>query len=125
MRFEKNIILFDGVCNLCNRSVDFVLKRDKKKQFYYVSLQSEEGKKLVKRYRIPSDTDSVILIRNTKVYTESEAAVEIARRLPVPWKWLSILRFLPQRWRDSLYRWVARNRYRWFGKRENCRIIQN
>lgn len=125
MRFEKNIILFDGVCNLCNRSVDFVLKRDKKKQFYYVSLQSEEGKKLVKHYRIPSDTDSVILIRNTKVFTESEAAVEIARRLPVPWKWLSVLRFLPRGWRDGLYRWVARNRYRWFGKRENCRIIQN
>ncbi len=125
MRFEKNIILFDGVCNLCNRSVDFVLKRDRQKQFYYVSLQSEEGKKLVERYRIPLDTDSVILIRNTKVFTESEAAIEIARMLPVPWKWLSILRFLPRRWRDGLYRWVARNRYRWFGKRENCRIIQN
>lgn len=125
MRFEKNIILFDGVCNLCNRSVDFVLKRDRKKQFYYVSLQSEEGKKLVEHYRIPLDTDSVILIRNTKVFTESEAAIEIARMLPVPWKWLSILRFLPRGWRDGLYRWIARNRYRWFGKRKNCRIIQN
>ncbi|RIJ48209.1 DUF393 domain-containing protein [Maribellus luteus] len=125
MRFEKNIILFDGVCNLCNYSVDFVLKRDRQKQFYYVSLQSEEGKKLVEHYRISLDTDSVILIRNTKVFTESEAAIEIARMLPVPWKWLSILRFLPRGWRDGLYRWVARNRYRWFGKRENCRIIQN
>ncbi len=125
MRFEKNIILFDGVCNLCNRSVDFVLKRDKKKQFYYVSLQSEEGKKLVEHYQISLDTDSVILIRNTKVFTESEAAIEIAQMLPVPWKWLSVLRFLPRGWRDGLYRWIARNRYRWFGKRENCRIIQN
>ena len=125
MRFEKNIILFDGVCNLCNRSVDFVLKWDRKKQFCYVSLQSEEGKKLVEHYRIPLDTDSIILIRNTKVFTESEAAIEIARMLPAPWKWLSILRFLPRRWRDGLYRWVARNRHRWFGKRENCRIIQN
>lgn len=125
MRFEKNIILFDGVCNLCNHSLDFILKRDRKKQFYYVSLQSEEGKKLVEHYRIPLDTDSVILIRNTKVFTESEAAIEITRMLPAPWKWLSILRFLPLGWRDGLYRWVARNRYRWFGKRENCRIIQN
>ncbi|MCK3682888.1 DCC1-like thiol-disulfide oxidoreductase family protein [Maribellus sp. YY47] len=125
MRHEKNIILFDGVCNLCNRSIDFLLKRDKQNLFYYVSLQSDEGKKLIDRYRIPKETDSVILIKNGKVFTESNAVVEIGRMLPFPWNGAVVLKAIPQACRDGVYQWISRNRYRWFGKRTSCRIIQN
>ena len=125
MKFKKNIILFDGVCNLCNRSIDFVLKRDKKNQFYYVSLQSDEGKKLIDRYRIPKETDSVILIKNEEVFTESSAVVEIGRMLPFPWNGAVVLKVIPRACRDGVYQWISRNRYGWFGKRTTCRIIQN
>jgi len=125
MKLEKNIILFDGVCNLCNRSIDFVLKRDKQNLFYYVSLQSDEGKKLIDRYKIPKETDSVILIKNGEVFTESNAAIEIGRLLSFPWNWTVVLKVIPRVCRDGIYQWIARNRYKWFGKRENCRIIQN
>ncbi|WP_167605628.1 thiol-disulfide oxidoreductase DCC family protein [Maribellus sediminis] len=119
------IILFDGVCNLCNAAINFILKRDKRKQFRYISLQSDEGVKLVKSYQIPEETDSVILILNETVYIESEAAIEIGRLLPWPWKWSSGFRIIPKKLRDGIYRWIARNRYRWFGKRNTCRFIQN
>jgi len=125
VRHEKNIILFDGICNLCNRSIDFILKRDKKNQFYYVSLQSDEGKKIVIWYKIPRKTDSVILIKKGEVFTESDAAIEVGRLLSFPWNCVVILKVIPRVCRDWVYQWIARNRYRWFGKQENCRIIQN
>jgi len=115
--------LFDGICNLCNRSVDFVLKRDNKKQFRFVSLQSEEGRKMVEDFQIPEDTDAVILIKSKQVYLESDAAIEIARMLSAPWKWATVLKVIPLKLRDGIYRWIARNRYRWFGKRKTCRVI--
>ncbi len=117
------MILFDGICNLCNASINFILKRDKNKLFRYVSLQSEEGKQLVELHQIPKETDSVILIHNKKVFVESSAAIEIARMLPVPWRWAAVLKIIPQKIRDGIYRWIARNRYRWFGKRTSCRVI--
>jgi len=119
----KPVILFDGICNLCNRSVDFVLKRDNKKQFRFVSLQSEEGRKMVEDFQIPEDTDAVILIKSKQVYLESDAAIEIARMLSAPWKWATVLKVIPLKLRDGIYRWIARNRYRWFGKRKTCRVI--
>lgn len=122
---EKSIILFDGICNLCNWAVDFILKKDKKNRFRYVSLQSEEGKNLLVRFNILPDSDSVILIRNNQSFLESEAAIEIGKMLPAPWKWSGILRIVPLKIRNKIYRWIALNRYRWFGKREQCRIIQN
>ena len=123
MNDNKSIILFDGICNLCNMSVDFVLKRDKEKKFRYVSLQSEEGKSLVKWYKIPPETDSVILIENKTVFLESDAAIEIGKKLPAPWKWAGVFRIMPKKIRNGIYRWIARNRYRWFGKRKTCRVI--
>lgn len=125
MKEEQAIILFDGICNLCNNAVDFILKRDKKSQFSYVSIQSDEGKALFIRYNIPTESDSVILIKNKQVFMESEAAIEIGKRLPAPWKQAGILRIFPLKLRNRMYLWIARNRYRWFGKREQCRIIQN
>ncbi len=122
MEEEQPVILFDGFCNLCNGTVDFLLKHDKKKQFSFIPLQSDTGKLLVHKYQIPADTDSVLLIKSNRVYFESDATVEIAVMLNFPWKSLSFIKFIPKIIRDRIYRWVAKNRYRWFGKRESCRI---
>ena len=118
----RPVILFDGFCNLCSGTVDFLLKHDKKKQFSFISLQSVEGKLLILKYQIPADTDSVILIKSNRIYFESEAFVEIVATLNFPWKLMSIIKFIPAQIRNSIYRWIAKNRYRWFGKRESCRI---
>jgi predicted DCC family thiol-disulfide oxidoreductase YuxK len=123
MQTEQPVILFDGVCNLCNGTVDFLMKRDRKKQFRFASLQSETGDFLRLQYRIPADSDSVILIKSETVYFKSDAALEIADMLPYPLKIAGLLRIIPQKFRDKLYDWIAKNRYRWFGKRETCRII--
>ena len=118
----RPVILFDGFCNLCSGTVDFLLKHDRKKQFSFISLQSAEGKLLILKYQIPADTDSVILIKSNRIYFESEAFVEIAATLNFPWKLMSIIKFIPAQIRNSTYRWISKNRYRWFGKRESCRI---
>ncbi|WP_312096453.1 thiol-disulfide oxidoreductase DCC family protein [Niallia sp.] len=115
------IILFDGVCNLCNSSVQFIIKRDPKKQFFFASLQSEVGKSLLEKHHL-SDVDSVVLIKKNKRYIESDAALEICRYLSNGWKLLTILKIIPSFLRDPLYRYIARNRYKWFGKRESCML---
>jgi predicted DCC family thiol-disulfide oxidoreductase YuxK len=115
-------ILFDGFCNLCSGTVDFLLKHDRKKQFRFISLQSVEGKLLTLKYQIPADTDSVILIKSNRVYFESDVFVEIVATLNFPWKLMSVIKFIPVQIRNNIYRWIAKNRYRWFGKRESCRI---
>jgi predicted DCC family thiol-disulfide oxidoreductase YuxK len=116
------LVLFDGVCNLCNGTVDFMLKRDREKQFSFVALQSEAGEKIKEKFRFPAETDSVILIHREQVFYESDAALEIARLLPAPWKWAVIFKVVPVGWRNAVYRWIASNRYRWFGKRKECRM---
>lgn len=118
----RPVILFDGFCNLCSGTVDFLLKYDRKKQFSFISLQSAEGKLLTLKYQIPTDTDSVILIKSNRIYFESDAFIEIVATLNFPWKLMSIIKFIPAQIRNSIYRWFAKNRYRWFGKRESCKI---
>ena len=122
MKEQNPIILFDGVCNLCNGTVDFLLKRDRKKQFRFASIQSEAAQLLIRKYQIPVEIDSVILIKSNQVYFESDAAFEIAGMFSFPWKMAVIFRIIPKGIRDFIYRWIAKNRYRWFGKREICRI---
>ena len=122
MQSKQPVILFDGVCNLCNGTVDFLLKRDRKKQFRFASLQSETGEFLRYQYQIPDDFDSVILIKLETVYFKSDAFSEIAGMLPYPWKIAVFIKFIPKIIRDKLYDWIAKHRYRWFGKRETCRI---
>ena len=120
---EKHIVLFDGICNLCNGAVNFILKRDKRKQFQFVALQSEKGEELFTKTGIAQEADSIILILNNQVYTESDAAIEIAKLLPAPWNWFSAIKIIPKKLRDGIYKWIAKNRYRWFGKRKTCRIF--
>ena len=119
---QNPVILFDGVCNLCNGTVDFILKRDKLKQFRFVPLQSEAGELIKQHFGLTEMPDSVALLYDGSVYMESEAAIKIARMLPFPWNLAGIFRVVPLRWRNSVYRCVARNRYRWFGKKSTCRI---
>lgn len=114
-------ILFDGVCNLCNGSIQFILKRDPRARFRFASLQSESGRRLVTENGLDPDVlSSVILIEDGKVYRESTAALRIARHMSGAWKLLRVFVLIPRPIRDAVYRMIARNRYRWFGKSETC-----
>ncbi|MBC9797086.1 thiol-disulfide oxidoreductase DCC family protein [Sinomicrobium weinanense] len=121
---NKKLILFDGVCNLCNSSVQFVIKRDKKDIFRFAALQSELGQKLLKeRGIIPDKTDSIIVIEpDVAYYTRSQAAIEIASEMGGGWPLLRIFQYIPRPLRDSLYNLIAKNRYNWFGRKDQCMI---
>lgn len=116
-------MLFDGVCNFCNASINFVIEHDSSGYFRFAPLQSEIGEELTAKYGIDRiETDSVVLVENGKVYTHSDAALGIARHLNGVWSWAYALRVVPRPLRDLVYRLVARNRYRLFGRREACMI---
>lgn len=117
------MILFDGVCNLCNNSVQFVIKKDKKKAFYFTSLQSNAGQQLLAQYRLsPNRFDSFVLIDNQKAYIRSTAALRVVKRLGGLWTLLYAFIIIPPFIRNAIYDWVARNRYQWFGKSESCML---
>ena len=121
---NKKIILFDGVCNLCNDAVIFIIKHDKNDQFRFASLQSEIGRKLMEERGIdPNYLDSIILIEpGVAWYEKSDAALEIAKDLNGIYQSLRIFKFLPRGFRNSVYKGIANNRYKWFGKKESCMI---
>ncbi len=112
------IIIFDGACNLCEGSVQFVIERDPAARFHFASMQSETGRRLRSEYGITAD--SMVLIEDGRAYVESEAALRVAAALGAPWSWFTLGRVIPLAGRDALYRWVARNRHRWFGRAEVC-----
>ncbi len=116
------VVLFDGVCNYCNAMVNFAIRNDKKAIIKFAPLQSEAGKILKEKYRIDPGIDSVILIDNDKVYAYSDAAIRITKYLRWPSKALYALNIVPQFIRQPFYKWVAKNRYKWFGKKESCMI---
>ncbi|WP_437176700.1 thiol-disulfide oxidoreductase DCC family protein [Rossellomorea aquimaris] len=116
------IILFDGICNFCNSSVQFIINRDPKGFFQFASLQSEIGQELLKKHNIPQTTDSFVLIDDPKAYIESTAALKVCSRLTWPWKLFVVCMIIPKPLRDRVYRWIAGNRYRWFGKQESCML---
>jgi len=124
MENGKKIILFDGVCNLCNNSVQFVIKRDKNDVFRYAALQSDVGQQLLKQRHIDTiAVDSIILIEpGVAYYTKSDAALEIAQHLGGLWKLSAIFSWIPATLRNRIYDFVAKNRYKWFGKQESCMI---
>ena len=118
---NKKIILFDGVCNLCNSSVQFVIDRDPNNRFMFASLQSDFGQEVLRKYHLnTTDFDSIILLDQQKIYEKSSAALRIAKELKFPWSLLAIFLILPQFLRDIGYNYVAKNRYKWFGKQESC-----
>jgi predicted DCC family thiol-disulfide oxidoreductase YuxK len=119
----KKIILFDGVCNFCNWSVQFVMDRDSQKQFYFASLQSDTGQALLERFGLKdADIDSVVFIDGDKAYVKSSAALKIAGQLDGWVKVIGVFRIIPSFISDFVYDIIAANRYRWFGKREHCMI---
>jgi len=124
---ERALVLFDGVCHLCSRSVRFIIRRDRKGRFRFAPLQSETARRLIGEtgkgpVELTDPPASIILLENGRIYTESDAVLRIARRLDGPWKLAAALGFVPKRLRDAFYRWIAANRYRWFGRSGSCMI---
>ncbi len=120
---EYGIILFDGVCNMCNASVNFIIDRDKANKFKFASLQSETGKNLLVKFQKDAEKlDSVVLITQGKLYDKSSAALKIASMLPFPYPLSILFRVFPKALRDIVYDYIAKNRYKWFGKKDACRI---
>lgn len=117
-----SIVLFDGDCNFCDASVQFILNRDTEGNFHFASLQGEAGQDLRKRHRIPEDVDSVVLVENGVPYIKSDAAIRIAKGLDGKWKLLRLVRFIPKPLRDVGYDLIAKNRYKLFGKKESCKL---
>jgi predicted DCC family thiol-disulfide oxidoreductase YuxK len=120
---NKIIVLFDGVCNLCNGAVQFIIKRDPESTFLFASLQSAFGQSQLLKFGFdPSALHSILVLENGKLYERSDAALKIASGLKGPWRMLGIFRILPRFFRDWVYDLVAKNRYRVFGKQESCMI---
>ena len=121
MECKEGIILFDGICNLCNQSVQFIIKRDPKNYFKFAALQSEQAQLILDQHGIPGDViDTIVLIENNKIYTQSTAALRIARKLNRLYFLLYIFILIPPFIRNPIYRFIARNRYKWFGKKDSC-----
>lgn len=121
---KYDIVFFDGVCNLCNGAVRFIIRHDKDCVFRFTSLQSDFAKKLLNKYqvKIAEPPQSILLLRNGKIFGESSAVLRIAQKLNGGWKLLSVFLLLPKFIANALYRFIARNRYKWFGKKEACML---
>ena len=120
---ESPVVLFDGVCNICNSAIQFILRHDKRKVFSFSSLQSDFGKQFMADSGLSDHfPDSVILYENGQVFTRSDALIRIAEILGGFYRLVVVLRIIPRSFRDTLYNFVASHRYRWFGKRESCII---
>ena len=125
MHTEVNfpVLLFDGVCNLCNGSVQWVLRHDARAQFRFAALQSDTGQALLRRFGLdPAQLDTVVLVDGDRIFLRSDAPLEVARRLGGGWALLYIFKVLPRPLRNAVYDWVARHRYRWFGREESCML---
>lgn len=123
---QPHLILFDGYCNLCNGAVRFVIKRDKKKLFQFASLQSELGQFILIKYQLPvTNFNTLILVKNGIVYTQSTAVLQIAKDLSGIWPLFYGAIIIPPKIRDYLYQVIAKNRYRWFGKKNQCEIFSS
>jgi len=117
----KPIILFDGVCNLCSFSVNFITKHDTKGYFHFASIQSTIGKELIEKYGL-KEFDSIILVQDNKAYIFSDAVLRIAKALDGWYRYLYIFRFIPKALRDAIYKMVAKYRYKIFGRKESCQV---
>lgn len=120
---EPQVILFDGVCNLCNGAVDFIIRHDREANFMFASLQSEVGQELLQQYGLPAhDYKSMVLLKEGRFYQRSTAALKIAEGLGGALRLLRLFLVVPAPFRDAVYNFVAHNRYRFFGKKETCRL---
>ena len=123
MKIPQYLVLFDGVCNLCNDSVKFLIKRDKKKKFRYASLQSNIGQKVLWEIDLdPKKTDSIVFLAEGATFTKSTAALRIAKSLGGIWSILEVLLLIPAPIRNLVYDVIAKNRYKCYGKKEECMV---
>ena len=122
-RPAASVVLFDGVCNLCNAAVRFVIERDPSARFRFAPLDSAAARTLLQTARAPAALpDSIVLVDEEGVFTRSDAALRIARRLTFPWPLAYVFILVPRVLRDALYEWIARHRYSWFGRRDTCMV---
>jgi predicted DCC family thiol-disulfide oxidoreductase YuxK len=120
---EKPLILFDGICNFCNGAVNFIIKQDRNNKILFAALQSHAGQQILKQHHLStSDFKSLLLIYNNKVYQKSSATLKLLSMLPWYWKWTQIFWIIPTFLRNSIYDVIARNRYKWFGRKDKCMI---
>ncbi|KQM77306.1 thiol-disulfide oxidoreductase [Pedobacter sp. Leaf216] len=118
---EQPVIFFDGVCNLCNASVQFVIEHDVKNQFHFSALQGDYAKEILAKFNVnPEKLNTILLLEGDKVYTKSSAALRIAKKLNGFIPVLSLFLIVPKFIRDWFYDIIAKNRYRWWGKEESC-----
>ena len=128
-------MLFDGTCNLCDRSLQFILNHEADAELKFTALQSDAGREVLATVASPAeverlvtgtkgtgDPDTVVLVEDGRLYSHSSAALRIMSHLRWPWRWGRVFVVVPRPLRDVVYRWIARNRYRWFGKAESCRV---
>ena len=117
------IIFFDGVCNLCNGSVQFVIEHDPEELFKFASLQSEFAQSILADQNEGIEFDTIILLKDNKIYKEADAALEVLKDIDWKWKWLGkVALVFPRFFRNGVYRIISKNRYKWFGKNESCMI---
>ena len=118
---DRPVVVFDGLCPLCSANAQFILRHDRRRHFRLASMQSAAGAALYRRFGIdPLDPDSLIVVAGDRLFRDSDAVLMIWRNLGAPWRIAALARFVPRLVRDPLYRWVAGNRYRLFGRRETC-----
>ena len=118
---QHPVLLFDGVCNLCDESVQWVIRHDPASKFRFVSLQSEKGQELLRAHNLPTnELNTVVLVDGGKAFTRSDVPLRIFGKVGGGWSLLTAFRIVPRFLRDAVYDWIARNRYRWFGKKEAC-----
>lgn len=120
---NRHIVIFDGVCNFCNWAVNFIIKRDPDGVFAFTPIQSELAHELMKKHRVTSfGIETVLLIKNDQCFAFSDAALEITKDLAGLWFLFTIFRFVPRPFRDAIYKLLARNRYKLFGKKATCMV---
>jgi predicted DCC family thiol-disulfide oxidoreductase YuxK len=120
---SKSVVLFDGVCNLCNSSLNFIISNDKKAHFLFASLQSDAAKEILLQFPEKKiNFNTIVLIDQGKYYEKSTAVARICKRLDGLYKFLYFMVIIPKFIRDGLYNFIAKKRYKWYGKREKCRI---
>ncbi|MBT7924181.1 MAG: thiol-disulfide oxidoreductase DCC family protein [Opitutae bacterium] len=117
------VILFDGVCNLCHGAVRFFIKRDSERHLRFASLQSESGRRILEKFGLPNDyLSSVVFVEGENFYLDSTAFLKACRHLGFPWSAANVFLLIPRPIRDLIYKWIAGNRYRWFGKMDSCSL---
>jgi predicted DCC family thiol-disulfide oxidoreductase YuxK len=116
---EKCILLFDSGCKLCNTSIKFVTKGDKKQLIQQIAISSTQGQKIIQNHPSLLHVNSIVFIKDHQLFIESDAIIQIAQQLSFPYKLMAAGVLVPKKWRDLIYKWIAKNRYQWFGKIES------